>query len=90
MRRVYGRRALLNLPGYHTTAAIVAEVENFDGWWRATLHISDCDRKVSLDLPDPGVCDDAAFDNAMHKLDTLVGSIRELQKGMRRVRRSCR
>jgi hypothetical protein len=83
--RVYGNRALLNLPGQQTIAAIVAELENLNGYWCATLQLSDCDRKVSFSLPDPSNCSDAEFENAMYKLDTIVNSVKELQRGMRSV-----
>lgn len=87
---VYGRRGMLNLPGWNSTAAIVAELENLEGWWQPTLKISDCDRAVSLNLMQPDTSTDAQFENDMYKLDTIAGSVKELQRAMRTVRRRTR
>lgn len=94
--RVYGVRALLNRPGFESTGAIVAEITEHPGYgkepepfWDVSLVISDCSRTIGLTLFDPQAHDtsDERFENDMHKLDTIVEAVRELQKGMRRVRR---
>jgi hypothetical protein len=94
--RMYGRRAMLNRPGYESTAAIVAEVVENKGYgkepepfWDVMLQISDCSRTICLSLRDPAdpETDDEQFENDMHKLDTIIDCVYELQKGMRKVRR---
>lgn len=94
--RVYGSRSLLNLPGFESTGAIVAEITEQPGYgkepepyWDVSLVISDCSRNISLSLYDPAHEDtsDERFENDMRKLDVIVASVKELQRGMRRVRR---
>jgi hypothetical protein len=87
--RVYGRRAMLNLPGFETTGAVVAELVEQDKYWDATLNISDCSRSVVLSIFDPASADtsDLRFDNDLYKVDTLIECLKEFRKGMLRVRR---
>lgn len=89
MSRVYGRRSMLNLPGHESTAAIVAELVQSRWGWSPQLQLSDCTRTVSFSLHNPADEDtsDEDFENDMHKLQTIIDACKELQKGMRSVRR---
>lgn len=89
MRRLYGKRALLNQPGYEGTAAIVAELAENQYGWSVDLKISDCTRAISLDICDPSVVetDDERFYNDLEKVDILIDALKEFRKGMLRVRR---
>lgn len=78
-QKVYGGRDLLNLPGYHSTAAIVAEVVlTNDPWSRAEIVISDCTRTISLEFS-PG--DPDSRENDLHKIDTMIRHLKEFRKG---------
>lgn len=72
---------MLNLPGFHSTGSIVAEMRKAPGarnaW--ATLDISDCTRTVSLEL-DLNTPDD--FENNLYKLDVMIDSLRKLRRAV--------
>lgn len=89
MKRVYGARALLNLPGYESTGAIVAELIETKYGWEVSISISDCSRQIALSIFDPAAkdTDDERFDNDLHKVDVLLDTLKEFRKGMLRVRR---
>jgi len=85
--KVRGARAMLNKPGFQSTAAIVAEVDNSDAidddtryyGPNATLAISDCDRKVSFDF-DYDTPEGRA--NNLHKVDTLIKVLTEFREAL--------
>lgn len=73
-RTVKGARALLNLPGHHSTAAVVAEVRNEHTCF---VQISDCQRAVNLEF-DMYSQDDYA--NGVFKIDTLIATLTTFRK----------
>lgn len=81
-KKIVGGREMLNLPGHHSTAAIVAEVTT-DGPGRydtyAVVQISDCDRKITLEF-NPSDAD--AHENDLHKVDTLIACLRKFRRGL--------
>jgi len=73
---------MLNLPGHHSTAAIVAEVvQTGDGKYstEAYLQISDCDRRIRLDFCIHDLDD---HENNLHKIDTLISSLRSFRRAV--------
>lgn len=84
-RSYHGRREMLNRPGFQTTAAIVAEIENTEAglprWGEPeyTLQLSDCDRSISftLDMDTP-----EGRRNNLHKVDTMIRALTEFRKGL--------
>lgn len=97
MRRVYGGRALLNLPGHHSTAAIVAEVESTAGWAEGEGRGGDELTRytalptIQLQITD---CDSKvniefdidtpnSLENSIHKVDTMIEVLREFKKGLK-------
>lgn len=89
MKRVYGKRALLNQPGFEGTAAIVAELAENKYGWEVDLKISDCNRVVCLAICDPAAdeTDDERFFNDLEKVDIMINALKDFRKGMLRVRR---
>jgi hypothetical protein len=93
MRKVYGGRSLLNLPGHHTTAAIVAEIDNTedeplfpkpneDGYGmqpNITCRITDCDDAVNIDFD---VKTANQLENSLYKVDVMVESLMALREGL--------
>lgn len=88
-QQFHGRRAMLNLPGHQTTAAIVAEVEDSSTWskeldsedWiqpRVTLQIANCDRSISFEVEVEG--NDA--DNDLKKVETLISVLTDFRAGL--------
>ena len=86
-KKVYGYRALLNEPGYHSTAAVVAELTKDDYGWNVQFGISDCNDKINLAFGNPATSSPDDFYNDMMKIWRLKCALRELEKGMRSVRR---
>jgi hypothetical protein len=98
-RKVYGGRALLNLPGHHSSAAIIAEVEDTRAWGldrdksgeplgsstgysiqpRITCKITDCDNAAHIEF-DLGT--DHRLENSLHKVDTMIDTLRKFRKGL--------
>ena len=88
-KKIHGTRALLNLPGCQSTAAIVAEIdstrgmpsEDYPRWGpESTLQVSDCDRSISFDI---GSFEDAdERKNNLHKVDTLIAALQAFRKGL--------
>lgn len=85
-RKVHGGRAMLNLPGHHSTAAIVAELRDTEGNWdendewpSATCVISDCETRISLDMDFASA---HQVENSVHKIDTIVETLIELRRGL--------
>lgn len=77
---------MLNLPGHHSTAAIVAEITDTgsgrrpgNGYPGIVLQISDCARAVSIDLNIHG---ETPFENSLYKVDTMIEHLRALRRGM--------
>lgn len=95
MSKVRGKRALLNLPGHQSTAAIIAEVEDTRDWksgkdgdgdrftaWDSPdycLQISDCDRSIKLDL---AWQTEDERENALYKIDTMIDALVAFRKGV--------
>ena len=96
MRSVYGGRALLNLPGHHSTAAIVAEVENTEDWpLRLSLKGEEYESynvqaEVKCKITD---CESAVnidfeflsanqLENSLHKIDVMVEILQNLREGL--------
>lgn len=74
-------RKFLNSKGYHSTAAILASVEfdegeNYKSAW-STLSISDCSRKVSIDL---SADNKTELKNTLEKLRILREGIEFLER----------
>ena len=97
-RKVHGDRALLNLPGHHSTAAIVAEIESTAHWPDGKgRHGKDptsynISPEVTFSITD---CDnkvnieieigsEAKLENSLHKLDTMIACMRKLRKGLQK------
>lgn len=73
---------MLNLPGHHGTAAIVAEItENRYGNY-ASIVISDCDRRISLEFE---LTDGDSYENDMHKVDTLVDALQTFRRALKKL-----
>jgi hypothetical protein len=81
-------RLALNLPGYHGGAYVRVFVEDTSGRtrWRGTppeprvrLRIADCDNEIRLwfEVDSPG-----SRTNSLHKIDTLVGSLRRFRAAL--------
>lgn len=96
-RRYHGRRALLNLPGLHSTAAIVAEVEDTSTWRAGRDRDGDpintsyqCTPKSMLQIANcdrsilfqVDVDDSGEMPNNLHKLDTLIDALVQLRAGL--------
>jgi len=85
MDRRYYRREFINLPGFHSTAYVYAEVERStrsdEYAATCTLALSDCSRKISIsiDLDSPG-----ERQNSLHKLDVLIETLIEFRRAVRR------
>ena len=78
---VLGARALLNLPGHESTAAIVAEITRPSAEYPdITLVISDCSRVIHLSFDRGGTPDER--ENNLYKVDTLISVLREFRKGL--------
>lgn len=87
--KVYGRRAMLNPPGHHSTGSIVAEVAKTKYGWETTLQVTDCSRAVVLSLYGPDTDSDEDHDADLYKIDVMIDALRELRKGLKRARRQC-
>jgi hypothetical protein len=95
-RKFYGGRALLNLPGHHSTAAIVAEIENTVDWEEGKGRGGDeltrynAEPHMMLTVTD---CDNRvnieldidsenSYENTIYKVDTMIEELRKLRKGL--------
>jgi hypothetical protein len=91
-------RRFLNLPGFHGGAYVVAYVEDTTGCGprprrdyyddctdpanfepRTILEIADCNDRISLEFD---VDSEAGRENSLHKLDTLIASLRVFRSGI--------
>jgi hypothetical protein len=70
-----GRSALLNLPGYHSTAAISAVVTDHDPMYQS-VQLSDCSRQINLEF---GLHSAGDFENSVYKIDTLIDCLRKFR-----------
>ncbi len=72
-------REWLNLPGYHSDAAVFAEVSLGD--YLPVFKLSDCFRKVTVWLEyDPA--DQETMDNALHKMDVIIDAATRTKAAM--------
>jgi hypothetical protein len=91
-RKVHGGRGLLNLGGHHSTAAIVAEIDDTvdrvigtddeDGYRiqpTVTCSITDCDSKVNIEFD---ITTANQLENSLHKADTMIEALTALRAGM--------
>lgn len=87
----HGGRALLNDPGHHGLAAVIAEIvdsesEYPDGdtprWYTPayTFQIADCDRHIALEI-DLETTEDRR--NTLKKLDRLISTLEKFREGVR-------
>jgi hypothetical protein len=96
VRLVHGRRALLNLPGHHSSASIVAEVDDTSTWPKGCTPSGEeyesynVQPKITCKITD---CDNAVhiecdimtanqLENSLHKLDTLIEALQALREGL--------
>lgn len=77
---------MLNLPGFQSTAAIVAELRRTQYGWETMFRINDCDRAVNLGFSGP-TADEDEWANDLHKLDTMTAAIKAFRKGLVQARR---
>lgn len=86
--KVRGGRALLNLPGFESTGAIVFEIQDTrqekpDNLYANepdyTFQLSDCSRSISfaLDFRSP-----EAQENNLHKVDTMIEVLKAGRKAL--------
>jgi hypothetical protein len=73
----YFRREFLNREGYYLGAYILATLREDDNYGR--LNISDCDRRVCLELDGE---DRASLRNSVHKLDLLIATCTAMRDGL--------
>lgn len=89
-KRWHGGRSMLNRRGHQSTANIVAEVENTAQWrmddrphWdnepEVTLHIADCDRKISFDFAFESAEDRS---NNLYKVDTMIRRLTDFREAL--------
>jgi hypothetical protein len=95
-RTVHGGRALLNLPGHHSTAAIIAEIEDTKPWGEGLARYGEKPNgynvvpNITCKITD---CDSAiniefdidtanSMENSIHKIDCMIDNLRKLRKGL--------
>lgn len=95
-RKVYGRRALLNMPGHGAAALIVAEIEHTEAWPKGKgrdgeeLSRYNFTPHSTLIITD---CDNKVsleidleteneVSNTLHKLDIMISALKELRIGV--------
>lgn len=95
-RKVHGGRSLLNLPGHHSTAAIVAEIEDTSTWPAGKnrsggdLTGYECAPITTFRITDcdkyidieVGFDSDNGVENSLHKIDTMIDCLRKLRRGI--------
>lgn len=95
--KVYGKRALLNGPGFQSTAAIVAEIEDTTGWadgkdgvgraltgrWSAqpTANLRISDCTRTIEL-EIDMETDADWRNSIRKIDTMIDALSRMRVGV--------
>lgn len=91
-RKVHGGRSLLNLPGHHSTAAIVAEIDDTadrkmkadedDGYRiqpNVVCKVTDCDNAVNIEFD---ITTANQLENSLHKVDAMIEHLSGLRAGM--------
>jgi hypothetical protein len=95
-RKVHGSRALLNLPGHHSTATIVAEIEDTGGWTAGKSRNGEdltgynAKPEWTFTLSD---CDKRVYleldfgsennlENNLYKIDTMLDALTKLREGV--------
>lgn len=89
-RKFHGKRALLNGPGFQTTAAIVAEIEDTSTWVvdvkdrylpepRIVLQFANCDRSISFIVD----VDDTNYANDLAKVQTMISALKAFERGLK-------
>lgn len=97
-RKLYGGRSLLNLPGHHSTAAIIAEVEDTRGWAGITRDSDDPQEATGYNIQPRITCTlsdcsgqinlefdlgtDARIENSLHKVDSIIHHLRAFRRGL--------
>lgn len=95
-RKVHGKRALLNLPGHHSTAVIIAEIEDTRGWEDGKgrggkeLTSYNAQPETTLTISDCSrqvnleldLGTDSRLENSLYKIDTLIDCLRAARKGV--------
>ena len=76
-KQIKGGRALLNMPGFHSTAAIVAEMS--PGEVYPNVQISDCTRQINLEFD---VTDADNYENSLHKIDALLSNLGKCKRAL--------
>jgi hypothetical protein len=90
-RQVHGGRSLLNMPGHHSTAAIVAEcddtvsreINDDDDGYRLqpniTCKITDCDSSVNIEFD---VSTANQLENSLFKVDAMIDALMGMRDGL--------
>lgn len=73
------------MPGHHSTAAIVAEVHFGDFSPDASIHISDCSRKIMLEFSPHNR---ETHENDLHKVDTMIDVLKAFRRALLKAQRS--
>lgn len=96
MRKVHGGRALLNQPGHHSTAVLIAEIEDTRQWLEGrgrgnadptgynitpNTKLIVSDCSQSINL-ELDIGTDARLENSLYKLDTMIAMLRKVRKGV--------
>jgi hypothetical protein len=86
--KLYGERHLLNQPGFHSTAAIVAEIEDtadlaplpdYAPAPRYTLMISDCYKVVNIEID---FSSEEERENSLNKVDLMLSALTAFRQGL--------
>jgi hypothetical protein len=83
MAIVYAENAILNLPGYETTAAIAASIEEIESKMYAYLSLSDCTKTVSYHFELN--IDEGNLQNAIHKVETMTAILMNFEEALQKV-----
>lgn len=87
-RALVDERHFLNLPGFHAGAYVIAYVEDTSGREipkeynvepRTILELADCSTRINLEFE---VRSELAFENSLHKIDTLVHALSRFREGL--------
>lgn len=95
-RKVHGGRALLNQEGHHSTAVIVAEIEDTKAWPLdkgrngadpTSYNIVPNTKLILTDCSEKvnielDIGTDARLQNSLHKIDTMLRLLRKARKGL--------
>lgn len=95
-RKVHGTRSLLNLPGHHSTATIIAEIESTVDWpenkgrngEELTRYTAEPNSTFTItDCSNSvhielDIDSENSYQNTLYKLDTMIDSMRKLRRGV--------